>query len=748
MTKEAKNKIKAALIAVGILLLIVAAHLPARAQDGHLTGPFDPQYSNQIGPVSLPPYFHLSELMYGGNVAIGSMPDGNLIYRSPDGSLHICFFTTNTNVPYLAQSNPDPSADPTPYPEESSASPTPPPGSAGPGLRGELLRLVETARGLVPTIRRMIEKPMMPLLMRIAWILASFILALSLLRILRENNGASVEFYYWIGRAIFFLFLIGISPFIVFYLSKAGNSLTIPLNNTTDELQSSFDEKYREFMEGHFTIKDGNQIWVEPMKDGSPGLIGILYDKDKKIKDPSEAFDISSWEMPKLFALLSFTRALMEFADLFLIIGGAFIIIALRMAAPGMTALGIDQKLAHQTTYPYAWTLAAFTLVYPMVREIIRILGYLMGNLALAAYDGRAMYWMDERTGEIVTQAGYEPTLTIFIAAFIMLVTALAMCLAPFIAYKYLKGQIFEAVSSVTAGWMASIIGSGVELYGLRAGAAIMQQAGTVSAEGQFRSEQTRAIGQKEAADLSARSRQIAGIAGVQSNYMTTVGAIKSGQTTQLMLAGVQNAFGKQSTAAGIKLNQSDIEARRSQSVEQTGIQKTRDLFTNEGTYQSDRKTTAASMFGPQIGYKTNITAAKIRKDTSDFGSINYSGSTVANENRMAGGLTQNQEQYGQAMNEAYDSQLSGSTSAINAGASIALGAAASGRNTAMGGINQAYKLDLQANRSIYDSTIQGAQINRDAQLEAVKLNALNHVVTMFFRDVSRKVESGLTPRY
>jgi hypothetical protein len=731
---KAKKVIGAGLILLAILLLITAAHVPAHAQEGHQTAPFNPQYQNQIGPITLPPYVHLSDLMFAGNTAIGSMPDGNLIYRAADGSLNVLFFSVDTNVPYIQTQTA--STEPTPEPE---TNPTPTPTSTkGGNLRGQMIRLVETARSLVPTFRRLIEKPMMPLLMRVSWILASFILVIAFLRILRENNGASMEFYYWIGRAIFFMFLIGVSTYLVFYLAKAGNFLTIPLNNTTDELQTSFDQKYREFMEGHFTIKDGKQVWVEPMENGQPGLIGILYDKDKKIKDPEEAMDISSWEMPKLFALLSFTRALMEFADFFLIIGGAFIIIFLRMAAPTMCAMGIDQKLAHQATYPYAWTVAGFTLVYPMVREIIRILAYLMGNLALASYDGQPMYWMDERTGQIVTHAGYEPTFTIFIAAFVMLVTALSMFLSPFIAYKFLKGQVFEAVSGVTAGWMASIIGSGVELYGLRAGAALSQQAGTVSAEGQFRSEQTRALGQKDAADLGARSRQIVGVANVQGGLIAALANIRGNQTTQRMIASAGQNFGVSQTRAGVQLSQSDINARRDQSVNQRGI---------DWRYgaESIAGNSSAEKFDQ---WKLSPWAISKRNKTANDVNNNSTRESIDNEKTIAGRLSGNQDTYGQQMESAYGDQYNQTVAGVDAGAAIASGGASAGASRSIGGINQGYQLDLKANKTVMDSTIKGAEINRDAQIEAVKLNALNHVVTMFFRDVSRKVEGGLTPRY
>lgn len=743
LKKMAHKIIGTALIILALLLLLAFAHVPAHAQEGYYTAPFNTQYLNQLGPITYPANVHLSDVMFTGNVPIGSMPDGNLIYQAADGTYHILFFSTNYNVPYRQDGEPGPGGTPSPEP---SPSQTPLP-VQGQGLRAQLVRMADAARELIPTIRRLIEKPMMPLIMRLAWIAASFILIIAFLRILKENNGAGMEFYYWMGRAVFFLFLIGIGPYIVFFMTKVGNMFTYPLDNTATTVQVSFDEKYREFVEGHFTIKDGNQVWVPPRIDGTPGLIGILYDKDKKIKDPEEALNISSWEMPKLFALLSFTRSMLEFADLFLILGGAFIIIALRMAAPGMLALGIDQKLAHQSTYPYAWATASFTLIFPLFREILRIAAYIIGNLALAAYDGQPMYWMDERTGEIITRAGYEPTFTIFIAAFMMMITALSMCMAPFLAYKYLKGQIFEGISGVTSGWMASIIGSGVELYGLRAGAAISQQAQSIGVEGQYRSEITRAIGSKEAGDLNARSRLVIGVANIQGGLQAALAGIRGNQVTQQMLAGAGKTFGVEQTNAGVRLSQSDIDARKDQAVSQARVQGDVGMFTNEGTYQANRRRVWAGSMG-WAGYAYNRRAARIDKDTADRATQSNMGQSIQVENNTAKRLNQNQATYGQDMEGAYDNQYASTVAGVNAGAGIAAGGAKAGASTSMGGLNQGYKLDLQANKTVFESTAKGAEISRDAGLERAKMEALSHVVTSFFRDAGRRIEDGLKPRY
>src|SRR5207237_10566071 len=108
----------------------------------------------------------------------------------------------------------------TPTPVLATPYPTPtrtPSGEAGAtsGLHGQFVYLADHAREMLPMIRRLIEKPLLGLLQRISWVLASLILVFSFLRVLRENNGASSDFYYWVARGAFWMNLLVIGPFVV-----------------------------------------------------------------------------------------------------------------------------------------------------------------------------------------------------------------------------------------------------------------------------------------------------------------------------------------------------------------------------------------------------------------------------------------------------------------------------------------------------------------------------------------------------
>ena len=233
---------------------------------------------------------------------------------------------TNPDDPYLVCENCWSQPDPTPAPrQQATPAPTPAPTDEK-GLKVSFVYLTDHARELVPKMRRLVEKPLLGTIQRIAWVLASIILVFSFMRVLKENNGASDDFYYWIARGTLWMQLLIVGPVVVSMFLIVGNLLTIPLDGISGDLQHTFDEKYQEFMEGHFIIKDSKAVFVPPMEDGSPGLLGILYDKETKITDIDKignALDVSSWSMPKLFALLGFCRGALEFFDFFLIIGGA-----------------------------------------------------------------------------------------------------------------------------------------------------------------------------------------------------------------------------------------------------------------------------------------------------------------------------------------------------------------------------------------------------------------------------------------
>jgi hypothetical protein len=120
----------------------------------------------------------------------------------------------------------------------------------------------------------------------------------------------------------------------------------------------------------------------------------------------------------------------------------------------------------------------------------------------------------------------------------------------------------------------------------------------------------------------------------------------------------------------------------------------------------------------------------------------------ITNQERASRSLVQNQEIYRGEIVGANQRRAQGLTVAEIAGASQAVAGVNSGAAVSKGGVNQGYRLDLQANRINYDGAVKAAAQVRDASLEAARLRALSTVVSAVGHNLARDTESGLTLRY
>jgi len=113
-----------------------------------------------------------------------------------------------------------------------------------------------------------------------------------------------------------------------------------------------------------------------------------------------------------------------------------------------------------------------------------------------------------------------------------------------------------------------------------------------------------------------------------------------------------------------------------------------------------------------------------------------------------AGRFDQNQNLYREGVKTATVQRATDLTGAADAGSAIAAAGARRGAGIAVGGHNQAYSLNLQANRITYDGAVKAATQVRDASFEAARLRALSSVVSAVGHNVARDMEQGLTLRY
>lgn len=159
--------------------------------------------------------------------------------------------------------------------------------------------------------------------------------------------------------------------------------------------------------------------------------------------------------------------------------------IAFKLAVPWMIALSLDKSLAHEVSYKFARGVIVYTLVFPIVFHIISIIAFKIGTLGMAIYDGTPMYNVDPQTAAIIARPDIDPTFTFGVAVFMMAVAALCLVASPVISWKIAFGQTFEGIASVASGWMAAIVGSGINFVSARVGASLNNMAEKVQIEGQ-----------------------------------------------------------------------------------------------------------------------------------------------------------------------------------------------------------------------------------------------------------------------
>lgn len=695
-----------------------------------------------------------------------------LLKRTLLATLHLATISLCLCLPALAQS-PGPTPAPTP--------------SGGKTLSENIAGLAQRAGEMIPKLQTELESPLLSWFETISIVLAALIVMFSFARLWRENNGAGADVFWWFGRLAVCLALLGSGPFIINYLNSIGKQIAQGNELTGDSALSrfyraqrdSFNDSYQKFTEGLFTVKvNGQDVPVKPGPNGTDVVLGVLYDKEANIKDVERRLDVSSWNMPTMFSVLSFSRGIIEFGDLFLMMLRGFLLIAVRLAAPIMIAVAIDRNLAHKIAYPFVWGVVVLTLVWPIVSYLIRSLAYLGGNLAMAMGDSDPLYVWDPATMQVISNPLAQPIYTIVIAAAIMLITGLCVWFSPVIAYKVSMGQVYESVSTTVSGWAAAIIGTGVSLVSAQAAAALSNQAERTQAEGAYGGEVTRAGAALEAGNLGVRARQIAALASARGGQVAALGQIYAARTQAVMSAQAGQLFGVTSAAAATTLSKGDIDVRKDQAISDLVVQRDQQSSVIETNRDADTQNwvggkiiKGSDWVGDLIGGDGKSSGRKIVGEAVRIGGSAYgmyqqydsiqnraedqqnalhiaTGGLIDNQTRAAEGQTANQNVYLQQMTNAHQQFAQGQIDAANAGASQAAGGVNRGTSITIGGINQGASLEQRANRVTFEGSVKAAGQVRDASFEAARLHAMASVISAVGHNLAREIEHGLTLRY
>ncbi|MEK6320981.1 MAG: hypothetical protein AABN33_04800 [Acidobacteriota bacterium] len=650
---------------------------------------------------------------------------------------------------------------------------TPPP-AAGGDFASEMARLVERAAELVPLIRDQVESPLMGEFENLSMWIAAIVMMLSFARVLRENDGGSKDLYYWVGRLVFCMILFGTGPTILNAMEKMGQAVVwdTPIKSAYDTQGQKFEENYKKFLEVGFTVQ------------GDKGPIGVLTDNESPVKSIDKALNPSSWNMPQVFTVVTVARGLMEFADLFLLLLGQFIMIALRLTSPFIIAIAIDQKMAHHVAYPYIKGAAAFTLIAPAVGAIVGIFAYAAANVPLSAIDFNSPIF--KLNPETLMIEG-DPSRAVYpalIGAAIMLVSALALFASPYVSYRVASGQVFEGMSGVMSGWMAALTGMAVEVAGVRHGAGLERQAQTIQAHGSYGSEVTRAGASFEAGNLGVQARKLSAMAAARGALTATLGQIYGSRTQATQQAQAGQLFGVSSAGATAALAKGDIGVRLDQGVGDLNARRQRELDVFETHRSADTKRWAGDkvIMGSNWGADAirGVTKGKSER-TETVGKLGAAGLEVVGggaglylqyksiqdraagqkgavnsstdkmveiQERAATGFSGNQDVYVRQMTEVHQRYAQDQIAAVRAGADEAAGGATRGTSITMGGISRGASMEMQANKAVLEGSIAAAGQIRDASLQAARLHMAATIVHHMTRDVARRIEQGLTMRY
>src|SRR5256885_6541665 len=262
-----------------------------------------------------------------------------------------------------------------------SPTPTPAPSPVR-SLSDNIAALSQRAGSLLPYIDNEIVSKLIGWFELLAWIIGNCLAGFAMLRIMREDNGEGSNLYWWFGRLALFFMLSGTSLAIINGMSAIGYEIA----NGNEQLQQSvlqklylaqrdsFNDSYAKFQQNMFTVKvDGRETAIEPVPIGSESVLGIIVDSESTIQNFDQKADVSQWNISTMMTWLNFERALIEFGDLILVILGAALLLAMKLAMPFMLAGIVDKHLASKTTYPFLYGVVALTLVWPSVSKIIRI---------------------------------------------------------------------------------------------------------------------------------------------------------------------------------------------------------------------------------------------------------------------------------------------------------------------------------------------------------------------------------------
>jgi hypothetical protein len=657
-------------------------------------------------------------------------------------------------------------------------SPTPSPAPAnGANVAGAdaLTELVIVAGNMLPRVQEAIESPLVKGLENLAFWIAVIVMLFSFARLFRENDGATKDLFWWCFRLAIVFTLFGTGRAIINTWSQIGYDIV----NVTEfrrvlwDAELEFNTNYDKFTEGMFLVK----------ATSTSDAIAALTTDDVNLRNiANAASNPSAWSLPNIFIGVTIGRAILQFSSVFLALLSALILIALRLFAPFAIALAIDRGLAQRISWPFAWSAAVFTMVTPLVSHVIGYIVYQVGNMALTIIKPESQIFALAADGSITGDPNMvgPATAACVVLIVLMIVSALLLLASPYISYKLAFGQIFEAVSGTAAGWMGALTATGIEIAGITFGSALQRQASETRIEGQAQAEIARAMAAREASDLQSRAHKILGLQSASASRVQSLGAIAGGYAMALQM----NEAQRQATTGLIEQSRQQqvigILADRSYGQRQAGIQASReerDLRITQGQQNIStlanrtldmtdhlaggfaRLGGASAPLLPAAEEATKIITSGAR-GVADISINNATTDARVGSVRIAGNSqSENVESTTKMREYAADiyadramtitnQQAAANNAAARINRDLAAGGVESAYRKQVQGVTQAYQLSLDANQVNLSGALKAAQIMQSSGMKAVRLDQMAQIVSTLSRDLARRTELAMTLRY
>jgi hypothetical protein len=650
------------------------------------------------------------------------------------------------------------------------------------------------ARELIQGLRTEMES-LMKWVEYLALVLMMVMIIGSGLREWHENNWEGRNLFWWFGRLAICLLLFGSSVGIIDELYRAGKEIAEGGNHDSMlfkfyvNRETLFNSSYEKVVDNGFKVEVRGREFHVPSIDGPEAFLGVTHDQESSIRDITSKLDDSSFTLPRLFAILSVARGVIELGDVWLVVLAGLLMMTFKMTAPFMVVLGIDRKLSQRTVNAYLWGLIVLTLIWPSVSYFIRGLAYMAGNLAMSMCDQGQVYTFADGTQKALRFPDTQPVYTIGFGALMMFGAGLALWVSPFLAYSFSMGRIFESVSQTASQYAASFVGAAMEWISANAAAKISRQAEKLQVEGANEAEQERARGEKRAADLGAQARLAQAVQGARAQQITSLSQIHANLANQVGMANAGRDFQNMALYRQSLLNSRNMMSAREKEIADIGVAKNQQGeelkagWVSSGieisgrslsggaphVWNSSGKSDGKNTSGEAITDRIKGTISRI----DPMGAIGFTaGSTLQHYgnylgwqlredalNKGAQGRENNARDYYGDMNKnlrAYSSEMNGANADFAAAqASVARSSAAQ----ASKGINDGYALQLntahrvydletEANQSRIDAQIKAADINLRSGLQAANLRAMSHVITQVAGKISRDIEKGIEMRF